>query len=114
MNDIEFYDEYHKSDFFKIRNSIMIMIEEKFNEYDFIKTFKRLSLENNVEQFKDYVKERLTDVSELEKYTLNEMYKMLNEINCRWEMYEIGEIIHKALIELWYPENLVEGEIENE
>lgn len=102
MNDLELY---YKSDFYKVRSSMMEMIEEKFNEYDFVNTFRRFYKENNLEQFKNYVKEKLNNVSELEKYTLNEMHKMFSESNCGWDMYKIAEIVHKALIELWYPKD---------
>jgi len=36
----------------------------------------------------------------------NEMAKMYSMSNCGWDSYETGRIVHKLLLNKWYPEKL--------
>lgn len=92
-------DEYYESEFYKTSSHMMKLIYDKFEEYDFVKKFQEL--EQSQSEYYDYIVSKVENLPELEKWTLNEMCKMFSQNNCWYVMYEIGEVIHIALIHTW-------------
>lgn len=105
MEEILNYNGYYCSEFYEVSNKMMNMIEEKFNQYKLIEGFNIHS--SDKEGYLRYVKEKLYDCNEVEKYALNEMTKMLSQTNCSWKLYSVGSVLHKALIDMWYPTKVV-------
>ena len=91
--------EYQESDFYKLSETVLHMIQEKFEEYGFVKNY--IKYENEEGKFYEYVMSVLREVPDVELFTLNEMHKMLSESNCWCVHYHIGEVIHNVCIELF-------------
>lgn len=91
--------EYEETDFYKLSNAVLGMIQNKFEEYGFVKNY--IKYENEEGKFYEYVMSVLRKVPDVELFMLNEMHKMLSESNCWCVHYHIGEVVHNVCVELF-------------
>ena len=56
------------------------------------------------EEMENKMRDTIRDMDDSTMEEYNEMHKMYSHSNCGWDSFETGEIVHKLLIEKWYPE----------
>lgn len=98
--------KYHDTEFYKKASDLIEYISSTFKNYAF--TEKYLEYEKgdiSKEEVNKYIKQVLLNLDEYTRHDLNHMWAMLSDKNCWCGDYRIGELVHKQLIEIWYPED---------
>ena len=98
--------EAENSQFREECNKLINRISEMFESNGFTEMYKNINKGKcTFDELDDYIYETLIKLSDDEQYDLNVAWSMLSTTNCWWLDYEVGQRIHRVLIDrIWYPE----------
>ena len=75
----------------------------------FVKIYLECHNQNiTYEEMESEMRDIIEEMDDLTMSEYNEMHKMYSNSNCAWYSYRTGEIVHKLLLEKWYPSKEIE------
>jgi threonyl-tRNA synthetase len=103
LEDEEVFKHY-ETQFIHKCEELLNEIQTTFKNFGF--TEKHIDYHSGLitkEELEQYIYDTLLNLDEYKRHDLNQMHKMLSTVNCGYQDYEIGQIVHEQLIKIWFP-----------
>lgn len=99
--------DYNNTSFHNKCNEIVSEISNTFKNLGFTDMYFEYwkNHKYSLDEINQYIHDTLLNLDEFKRHDLNHMWTMLSEKNCWWIDYRIGDLVHKQLMRIWYPED---------